>query len=354
MRIGVLLVAGAMMGQTVYVGTRTREGRSDGIYRLEFDGKTGAMTAPVRAVETPDPTFLAVHPSEGWVYAVAALPEGELRAFRREEDGSLKLLNRVSSRGAGPAHVTIDRTGKFVATANYGSGSVAVFRIERDGRLSEAVAAVQHEGKGPNESRQAGPHAHSCYFSPDNRRLYCADLGLDEVKIYGFDGGTGSLRVEGSLRTPAGAGPRHLAFGGKRIYVLNEMGSSVSVFEEGVLRETVSALPAGFAGESTAAEIVLHPNGRFLYASNRGADTIAVFRGGERLVKTGDVAVGRTPRNFVLSPDGRFMLVGSQAEDKIETFRVDGRTGALKPAGGLAKTGAPICLRFVPRKEKRS
>lgn len=336
------------MAETVYVGTRTREGRSDGIYRFDFDRRTGKMTQPVRAAETPDPTFLALHPNRRWLYAVAALPEGEVRAFRRESDGSLTLLNRVSSQGAGPAHVSIDQTGGFVATANYTSGSIAIFRIGRDGHLSEAVASVQHEGKSTHPSRQTGPHAHSCYFSSDNRKLYCADLGLDEVKAYDFDAATGSLTPRTSLKTPPGTGPRHIAFAGEFAYVLNEISSSVSVFRNGVLGETVSALPAGFAGESTAAEIVLHPNKRFLYASNRGADTIAVFAIGETLRKTADVKVAKTPRNFVLSPDGKFLLAASQAEDLIQAYRVDEKDGNLEPVGAPVRTGAPICLRFVP------
>jgi 6-phosphogluconolactonase len=168
------------------------------------------------------------------------------------------------------------------------------------------------------------------------------------VKVYGFDGGTGKLTAQSPLKTPPGAGPRHVALGRKRVYVLNELTSSVSVFEKGNLRETVSALPAGFAGASTAAEVITDRREKFLYSSNRGADTIATFRIGKRLEKVADVRVGRVPRNFVLSPDGRFMLVASQDDDTVQVYRVDAKSGGLSPHGEALKVPTPICLRFRP------
>lgn len=342
----ILLGVMALSAQTVYIGTRTREGRSEGIYRMNFDPATGALSQVTLAAKTIDPSFLALHPTRPWLYSVVAAPEGKLEAYRIEPDGNLRLQNAVSSKGAGPAHVQVDRTGHWVATANYTSGSAAVYKIQIDGRLSEAVDSVQHEGKSIDPARQSGPHAHSVNFSADNKLLYVADLGLDEVKVYGFDSTTGKLTPKPSLLTPKGGGPRHLALGKSRIYVLNEMGSSVSVFEQGKLLETVSALPAGFAGVSTAAEVVLNAKETVLYASNRGADTIAVFQIGKTLTKIADVKVGQVPRNFVLSPDERFLLVASQNDDTIQSYAVDANTGLLKATGAIVKAGSPICLRF--------
>lgn len=348
MKLWPLLMTLSLLAEsTVYIGTRTREGRSEGIYRVGFDPASGKLGKVELAAAAPDPSFLAVHPSRPLLYAVAALPEGEVLAYAIESGGNLKLLNRVSSKGAGPAHIQIDRTGKWLAIANYSSGSVATYRIEADGRLSEAVDTHQHAGKGTHPTRQEGPHAHSVYFSADNKVLYAADLGLDQVKVYGFDGKSGKLTPGTPLQSPAGAGPRHLALGKKRIYVLNELASSLSVFENGRLVETQSTLPAGFQGESTAAEVVLDQAEKTAYASNRGSDTIAVFRTSPKLEKIADVKVGKTPRNFVLSPDGRFLLVASQAEDTIQSFRVDAGTGLLSPIEGVARAGSPICLRFA-------
>ncbi len=315
------------MDQTVYIGTRTRDGRSEGLYRMTFNSETGSLRDVKLASATIDPSFLALHATRPLLYSVVAAPEGKVRAFAIEADGGLRLLNEVSSKGAGPAHIQVDRSGQWVAIANYTSGSAAVYRIASDGHLSEAVDFVQHLGNSIHKERQAGPHAHSVNFSADNRQLYIADLGLDEVKVYGFDAHTGKLTVAAPLVTPKGSGPRHLALGRNHVYVLNELSSTVSVFDaKGKLVETVSALPAGFTGESTAAEVVLDRSGKFLYASNRGADTIAVFEveasavTGGHLRKIADVKVGRIPRGFVLSPNGRYLLVASQTDYTIQAY----------------------------------
>ena len=337
-----MVLMNAMTAQTVYIGTRT----TDGIYRMQFDPATGAIKDVKIAGKTSNPTFVAVHPKRPLVFAVVAAPEGKVSSFAVEPDGSLRLLNEVSSKGQGPAHVQIDRTGQWVSTANFTSGTVAVFKIEADGKLSEAVDSVQHAGKGQHSTRQAGPHAHSTYFSADNKWMYAADLGIDEVKVYGFDARTGKLTAGASLKSPAGAGPRHLALGKKRVYVLNEIASSVSVFDQGTLLETVSALPEGFTGSSSAAELVIDKGEKFLYSSNRGADTIAVFKIGTSLTKVGDVKVGKTPRGFVLSPDGKFIIVGSQDENTIQVYRIDAKTGLFTPVGDALKANGPICFRF--------
>lgn len=333
---------------TVFVSTRTRDGRSEGIHRLHFDSNTGALSRAELAAKSIDPSFLAIHPTRPLLFTVVAQPEGRLEAYSIGPGGELKLLNTVSSKGAGPAHIQIDRTGQWVATANYTSGSAAVYRIESDGRLSDAVARVQHAGRGPNAQRQDGPHAHSVNFSADNKLLYIADLGIDEVKVYQFKAKTGALTAAPSLKTTAGAGPRHIALGRKRVYVLNELTSTVAVFEGDKQVQEISALPPDFKGTSTAAEVAINKAETVLYASNRGADTIAVFRIGAKLETIGDVPTGKVPRNFVLSPDGRFLLVASQDEDFIRSYRVDAKTGMLTPLESTVKVGSPICLRFMP------
>ena len=350
--LGMMVLMTAMAAdQTVYVGTYTREGKSKGIQKLRFH--EGAIDRVELAAESENPAFLAVHPNHKFLYSVnvngTPTAEGHLSAFAIGADGELTLLNQVASKGVNPAYVQVDRTGHWLAAANFTSGSAAIFRIEPDGKLSEAIDSRQHAGHGEHKTRQTGPHAHSAYFSADNKTLYVADLGLDEVKRYGFDAKTGKLIDGESLKAVTGGGPRHLAFGPKdRVYVLNEILSSVSVFDGTKLVETVSALPPGYSANSSSAEIILHPNGKFLYASNRGADTIAVFSVGATLKQIAQTpAGGKVPRGFVLSPDGKFMLVASQNSDVINVFRVDGSTGLLTPVGGATAIGSPVCLRFA-------
>ncbi len=337
--------------RTVYVGTYTREGKSKGIERLLFDDQTGVLKNGELAIEAENPSFIAMHPNKPLLYSVnvntKAAEEGHLSAFRVGADGKLTLLNTVKSKGINPAFVRVDPTGHWLAAANFTSGSCATFRIEADGRLSEAIDFRQHAGHGPHPQRQAGPHAHSAYFS--GKHLYVADLGLDEVKRYGFDSKTGKLTDGESLQAIHGGGPRHLAFGPQgRVYVLNEIASSVSVFDGDKLVETVTALPPGFTGQSSTAEILLHPKGKFLYASNRGADTIAVFSVGKTLKQIGQTpAGGKVPRGFVISPDGRHMLVGAQNSDVVTVFRIDTVTGLLTAVGTPVKVGSPVCLRFA-------
>jgi len=344
-------VAPVATERTVYVGTYTREGKSKGIQRLKFDSQSGAIKSVELAVETDNPSFLALHPTRPLLFSVnvntKATEEGHLSAFKIGPEGKLTLLNTVKSHGINPAYVQVDPSGHWLAAANFTSGSCATFHIEADGKLSEAIDSRQHAGKGPHPTRQAGPHAHSVYFHDGH--LYVADLGLDEVKRYGFDATTGKLTDTLSLKAIPGGGPRHLAFGPKgRVYVLNEIASSVSVFEGDRLVETVSALAPGFTGQSSTAEIILHPNGKFLYASNRGADTIAVFQVGKTLKQIGQTpAGGKVPRGFVLSPDGKFMLVGAQNSDVVTVLRVDTTTGLLTQVGEPTAVGSPVCLRFA-------
>lgn len=360
-----------MPGEWVmYVGTYTRA-PSKGIYAYRFRSATGEVTplaAEGLAAETENPSFLAVHPNQRFLYAVNEISRyegrdaGSVSAFAIDRaTGALTLLNRVSSRGGGPCHLSIDRSGKWLFVANYGGGSVAAFPLRDDGTLGEASAFVQHAGSSVNRARQAGPHAHAAVVSPNNRFVLAADLGLDRVFSYPLDPAAGGLATAdpSSAVIAPGSGPRHLAFrpDGKFAYVLNEMLSSVGAFRydaaRGTLREvqTLSTLPEGFSGESSGAEITVHPNSRFVYTSNRGHDSIAMFRSDPAkgtLTATGHASTqGKTPRNFAIDPSGRFLVAANQNSGTLVMFRIDQRTGGLTPTGSVVQVPSPVCVVFV-------
>jgi 6-phosphogluconolactonase len=351
----------------VYVGTYTDHG-SQGIYDYRFDAATGRSSSPELAVETAEPAFLAIAPNRRFLYAGNEImnfqgqPTGAVSAFSLDrKTGKLSLLNQVSSRDAGPAHISLDRRGKYALVANYTRGSVAVFPLLPDGRLGEASAFVQHQGSSVDPERQQGPHAHAITMSPDNRFAIVADLGLDQLIVYPFDAGKGTLGPSHIVKVSPGSGPRHLAFEprGRFLYLLNELRSTVTVFSYqaagGALRElqTISTLPAGFAGKTDAAEIQVHPSGRFLYASNRGHDSIAVFaidsaRGLLRSIEYAPTQ-GKTPRSFKLDPSGSWLLAANQDSDDVVSFRVDANTGRLTATGPVTAVHSPACIEWVPR-----
>jgi 6-phosphogluconolactonase len=351
----------------VYVGTYTRK-QSKGIYAYRFDPATDRLTSLGLAAESVNPSFLAVDPSRRFLYAVnetshlEGRSSGGVSAFAiAPGTGKLTFLNEVPSGGAGPCHLAVDKTGKYVLVANYGGGSLAVFPILEDGRLGEASALVQHSGASVNPQRQEGPHVHSVYLSPDNVFAISADLGLDEVFIYRFDAKRGTLAPNNPAFAivTSGAGPRHFAFHPSLRfgYVIDELQSTVTVFSydsaNGALDviQAVSTLPQSFKGENTAAEVQVHPSGKFLYASNRGHDTIAVFAINTRkgtLTPVGDVnALGKAPRNFVIDPTGSFLFVANQDSDNIVQFRIDRSTGLLTPTGQVLEVPTPVCVTFV-------
>jgi 6-phosphogluconolactonase len=347
----------------LYIGAYTNE-MNKGISAARLDLSTGAISGMILAAETPNPTFLEIHSNGQWLYAVNEIAnhegkkEGSITAYRIDRaTGKLEMLNRASTRGAGPCHVNLDRTGRMAMIANYGGGSVASYRIDSGGRLSEAVSFFQHEGGSVNPKRQEGPHAHSINPTPDNRFAVVCDLGTDEIVIYAIDPPAGSMKRHGAVKLAPGSGPRHFAFhpGGRFGYSVNELLSTVTAFgyRKGSLTEiqTVSTLPAGFAGQNTTAEIRVHPNGRWLYASNRGEDSIAVFSIDE---KTGKITrientptQGSTPRNFYIEPSGRWLLAANQRSNNIAVFEIDARTGKLLPARQGITVGQPVCLRTV-------
>ncbi len=351
----------------VYIGTYTGQ-KSKGIYAYRFDRARGQLTSLGLVAETASPSFLAVHPNRRFLYAANEISNyqgrnsGAVSAFAMDRrTGKLRFLNEVSSRGADPCYVTLDKTGKYVLVANYSGGSVAVFPALEDGRLGEASAFVQHAGSSVNPQRQEGPHAHSINLSPDNRFAIAADLGLDQLLVYRFDPTKGSLAANSPAfaRVQPGAGPRHFVFHptGRFAYVINEMQSSVSAFSydsaAGVLRElqTLSTLPKDFAGDNTTAEVQVDSTGKFLYGSNRGHDSVAVFAieaGKGTLTPVEYVPTqGKTPRNFGIDPTGSYLIAANQDSDNIVVFRINPKTGRLTPTGQVLEVPSPVCVKFV-------
>ena len=356
---------GAML---VYIGTYTGA-KSKGIYVSRFDPATGRLTSPELATETPSPSFLAIHPGKRFLYAageatnLGGKPVGAVSAFKLDANtGQLTLLNQAPSGGAGPCHLAVDPTGKCLLVANYGSGSIAALPIQADGSLGEPVTVIQHRGSSVNPQRQAGPHAHFITPDPSNRFALTCDLGLDQVLVYRLNAAKSSLvaNTQPFAAVKPGSGPRHLAFhpSGRFVFLINEMGSTLTVFaydaKRGALKElqTVSTLPEGFAGNSTCAEVQVHPSGKFVYGSNRGHDSIAVFSfdaaSGKLTCLEDQPTQGKTPRHFALDPAGHWLLAENQDSDDIVVFRVDSKTGHLSPAGQTVSVGAPVCAVFVP------
>jgi 6-phosphogluconolactonase len=351
----------------VFVGTYTG-GKSKGIYRLELDAAAGKLGEPKLAAESNSPSFLAIHPRGKFLYAVnegsvKGKKGGGVSAFAIDrKTGGLTLLNQESSVGAGPCHLIVDAAGKHVLVANYGGGSALVLPIAADGSLQGASSFVQHEGKSVNPKRQEAPHAHSINLDKAGRFAFVADLGLDKVLIYRYDAARGTLTPNepAAATLKPGAGPRHFAFhpSGKFAYVINELDSTLTAFDydagTGALRErqTLSTLPKSHPGNSTA-EVVVHPSGKFVYGSNRGHNSIAVFtvdpESGKLQAAGHQGHLIKTPRNFAIEPGGRYLLVGNQAGDSIGVFAIDQATGALTPVGEPVAVPAPVCIRFLAR-----
>ena len=351
----------------VYFGTYTNKD-SRGIYVAEFDATTGKLGAVELAGEATNPSFVAIHPSRKFLYAVGEIANfegqktGGVSAFAVDTaTGKLTLLNQQSSQGAGPCHVTVDTMGKTVLVANYGGGSIASLPIGPDGKLLPAASAIQHTGKSVNERRQDAPHAHSINLDPANRFAFVADLGLDKVLVYKFDAKTSTLMANDppGASVAGGAGPRHFAFHptGKFAYVINEIANTVTAFKydpnAGTLTviESLTTLPADFTGTSHTAEVVVHPSGKFLYGSNRGHDSLAVFaidtKTGKLTAKGQVPTGGKTPRNFNVDPTGRWVLAANQGTNNVTVFRVDAETGMLSSTNQSLAVSAPVCIRFV-------
>jgi 6-phosphogluconolactonase len=352
----------------VYVGTYT-SGGSEGIYLYRLDLKTGALIHAGTTRGVVEPSYLTLDRRGRFLYAVNEVEEyegarsGAVSAFAIDRrTGALRFINRRASKGGAPCYVTTDKPGRFILVANYVGGNVAVLPIEKDGSLGETTDVKQDSGSGPNRERQEGPHAHCIVLDGAGRFAYACDLGTDRVMAYRFDAHAGRLvpnAAQPFVELKPGAGPRHMIFhpGGRFAYVMNELDSTVTVFArdgaKGTLRasETLSTLPAGFAGANTGADLHATHDGRFLFCSNRGHDSIASFRvDASGLRSLGHTHTGgKTPRNFAIDPTGRFLLVANQKSDNVVTFRLDPATGSLEPTGQTASIPAPVCLKFTAR-----
>lgn len=353
----------------MYVGTYTRDkSSSKGIYAYRYDPTTQEIAPLGLVAETTNPSWVAIHPNGRFLYAVNEIQNyngpnsGGVSAFSIDPStGKLTFLNEVSSRGADPCYITVDPSGKYVLVANYTGGSIASFPLSSDGKLGLASAFVQHTGHSINPKRQEAAHAHSIDLSPDERFAFVNDLGLDELLVYKFDKRRGSLKPNNPpfAKLDAGAGPRHFALApsGEYAYVISELASTVTLFsfaaKAGTFNQlqTISALPDDFKGENDDAEIEVHPSGKFLYASNRGHDSITVFaidpeKGRLSLVEHTSTQ-GKTPRNFAIDPTGTRLFAENQESNNIVVFRIDQKTGKLTLMGKTLEVGQPVCIKFL-------
>lgn len=357
-----------------YVGTYTT-GQSKGIYLFKLQTKKpevsqNVLLVPLRlAAEIKSPSFLAVDPKRRLLFAVSEAnaiegqPGGAVSAFSIDaKTGKLTLINQQSSKGGGPCHLVLDKTGRNVLVANYGGGSVVVLPVAAYGRLGEASGFVQHEGSSINPKRQEGPHAHCVTLDPDNKFAFVCDLGLDKILTYRFDAEKGKLTPNDPAfaAVKPGAGPRHMAFrpDGRFAYVINELDSTVTAFafdpEKGALTEvqTVSSLPEYFDGQNTGAEIDVHPSGKYLYVSNRGHESVVLFeidRESGKLTYVEEQSTGgKTPRHFGIQPSGEHLVIANQNSGTLLLYRIDGGNGRLKPSGAFAEVPSPSCVVFLP------
>jgi len=361
----------------VFVGTYTEpilfgtgkilQGKGEGIYVLRLDRESGALEAVDKTTGVANPSYLAFDATRRFLYAVNELktyegaPTGAVSAFAVDPtSGSLRLLNRRPTHGTDPCHVVVDEAGRHVFVANFMSGSVCVLPVGADGSLGEASDFVAHQGSSIDPARQKGPHAHSVTLDASNRHAFVPDLGLDKLMVYRFDPGRGMLEPHSTpwVKMKPGAGPRHLALhpGGRFAYLVNELDSTVVALAYDRMAATfecvqsVSTLPGDFEGASTCADIHVSPSGDFVYASNRGHDSIAIFRrdphAGTLRSVGHEPTQGKTPRSFAVEPGGRFLLAANQDSDSIVTFRIDSESGKMRPTGHVANVPTPVCVKF--------
>lgn len=354
----------------VYVGTYTRGSDSQGIYQLSMDSQTGKLSLVNVTENVENPSFLAIHPNQKYLYAVNEVRDfqgqksGAVSAFSIDpQSGNLTFLNQQASQGGDPCHLVVDATGKYVLVANYGGGNICSLPLLKNGTLKESTSFVQHKGSSVNPARQKAPHAHSINLDSQNSHAIVADLGIDQLRVYQFNAEDGSLTpnpVPG-FKLPPGAGPRHFTFhpSGKWGYVINELNLTVTAMnydaKTGTFEEiqTISTVPPGtdLKGNSTA-EVQVHPSGRFLYGSNRGPNTLAMYRIDEQTGKLTSIGFqptgGAMPRNFKIDPSGTFLLAANQNTDNIVVFRIDQKTGLLQPTGHEIQVPKPVCIKFIP------
>lgn len=354
--------------QYLVIGTYTSE-KSDGIYVYKFNSESGENSF-VSSVKTSNPSFLAVSPNQKYVYAVNENADstrftvtGHVAAFSFDKKtGQLTFINKQESGGKHPCYVSIDKTGKWVFTGNYSSGSLSVLPVKSDGSLETASQVIQHEGGSVVEDRQEGPHVHATFISPNNKMLYVPDLGMDKVMIYKFDAKTGKLKESDPafVMTEPGAGPRHIDVhpNGKFAYLMEELTGSVSSYsieKDGYLNliQNISGLPRDFIGTVGSADIHVSPDGKFLYCSNRGeSNSIGIFSidqgNGQLDWIDAQSTLGKTPRNFSIDPSGNFLLAANQNSDEIVIFKRDKETGLLTDTGKKISVSKPVCLKWIP------
>ena len=344
-----------------YIGTYTKPGGSEGIYAATLDTETGKLGPVKLAGKAASPSYLAMSPDGKFLYAAIEDGEGAVAAFAVGAGAKLTALNQKPSGGSGTCHISTDATGRTVLAANYGGGNIAGFRVKDDGSLGERSAFVQYEGTGPNKERQEKPHAHSIATDPANKLVYSCDLGTDHIWIFQFDPKTGTLTPNNpaSDKVPPGAGPRHFAIhpNGRFAYVNNEMGLSVTAFTRdaanGALTaiQTLPSLPAGTPPEGVStAEAFCHPTGKWLYVSNRGHNTIAVYAIAEdgklTWIENANAQV-KVPRGFAIDPSGKWLIAAGQEDNKLAVLKIDATTGHLTPAGSTAEVSMPVCILFA-------
>lgn len=349
----------------VYFGTYSG-GPGKGIYMAQFDPATGRLFDVEHAGDAVKPSFVALHPNGKFLYAVSEVDEmdgkkhGGIIAYSIDgATGKLTELNHQPSEGTAPCHVSVHPSGESLYLANYSAGTVAGFPIQADGSLGPATSRIQHEGSGPNKDRQSEPHAHSINLSPDGRFAYACDLGTDQVLIYEVEPKTGKLTPHDQVALPPGSGPRHLSLhpNGKLAFVINELANTLTTLtvdaEAGAMKivSSVTTLPKDFTGRSSTAEVVVHPNGKFVYGSNRGHDSIAVFScdpsTGELTPRGFAKDSIKEPRNFRIDPTGKFLLIGNQNADSVVVYAIDQATGDLTLTDAKIELPTPVCVRFA-------
>ncbi len=349
----------------VYFGSHSK-GPNIGFSVAHFDTDTGKLTTPVLLQEAVAPAYFMIHPDGKHLYTCNSDPGSSVSAYAIDPaTAKLTLLNEKPSGGGEPCYVGLDRTGRYLMVANYGAGNIAVFELRSDGSIGERTAFVQHTGSSINRERQTQPHAHTIRVDSRNRFVLVADLGVDKLFVYRFDQKTGALQPNDppfATVTP-GSGPRHLAFGknDRHVYLINELSSTIARFgwdsKSGLLTpfETVSTLPKDFHGTSTCAEVLMHPSGKFVYATNRGHDSVAVFSVDARIGRLSLIqhvaTQGKTPRNCEFDPTGKWLLVSNHDGNNAVVFRIDPKTGRLTQTGEPVAVPSPFCERFLQVKK---
>ncbi|MFK7779354.1 MAG: lactonase family protein, partial [Gimesia sp.] len=353
----------------VYVGTYTRGSESKGIYQLLMDSETGKLSHVGTTANVDNPSFLAIHPSQKYLYAVNEIGDfegtkaGAVSAFAiNAKTGELKFLNQLSSKGAAPCHIVVDKTGHTALVANYTGGNICSLQLRKNGKLKNDVSFIQHTGSSVNPRRQKAPHAHSINLDLQNQHAVVADLGIDQLRVYNFNQEDGSLKPNSptGIKMAPGAGPRHFTFhtSGKWGYVINELNRTITAMsyaaKDGSFQEiqTISTVPEGTPakGNSTA-EVQVHPSGKFLYGSNRGPNTIAMYRIDQQTGKLTSIGFqstgGEIPRNFKIDPTGNFLLAANQNTNNVVVFKINLTTGMLHNTGHEIQIPKPVCIKFV-------